>query len=284
MTRKQLVAEITTELKKYDESGLIDYISLNRWIKNELKIFGNNVMELTGTVLRVENGEAILPENFFDLDFIVKCKPYAHKFEKGCKEHVQSSYFWTQRLEETYEWDNMSNSHRKTDFKMIEERVVLKDSIFRVRYHHPILLKPVKGIKRDYLTKTCKNLRVHDSPYEFNISGERLQFNFRDGDVYIQYYGIPLTEDGDFEIPDSRNIQEYLIAYCKRKILEIVWQNDDDTNMINKLQYIKAEENSLKGLAFTEVKFNKLGDGNWAKRLQRNNNLYIEKFERMFPV
>ena len=63
-----------------------------------------------------------------------------------------------------------------------------------------------------------------------------------------------------------------------------MWQNDDDTNMINKLQYIKAEENSLKGLAFTEVKFNKLGDGNWAKRLQRNNNLYIEKFERMFPV
>ena len=284
MTRKQLVAEITTELKKYDESGLIDYISLNRWIKNELKIFGNNVMELTGTVLRVENGETILPENFFDLDFIVKCKPYAHKFEKGGKEHVQSSYFWTQRLEETYEWDNMSNSHRKTDFKMIEERVVLKDSIFKVRYNNPILLKPVRGIKRDYLTKTCKNLRVHDSPYEFNISGERLQFNFRDGDVYIQYYGIPLTEDGDFEIPDSRNIQEYLIAYCKRKILEIVWQNDDDTNMINKLQYIKAEENSLKGLAFTEVKFNKLGDGNWAKRLQRNNNLYIEKFERMFPV
>lgn len=241
-------------------------------------------MQLTGKVLRVENGKASLPENFFDLDFIVKCSPESYKFEQGCKEHIQSSHFWKQRLEETYEWDNMSNSHKKTDFKLIEERVVFKEAVVNFRYSNPIMLKPVKGIKRDSLTKTCKNLRVQQSPYEFNLIGETLQFNFGEGDVYIQYYGIPTTEDGDFELPDSRHLQEYLIAYCKRKILEIVWLNDDDVNMINKMQFIKSEEDRLRGLAFTEVKFNALGDGNWARRLKRNNNIYINKFERMFPM
>lgn len=283
MTRKQLVAEITTELKKYDESGLIDYRSLNRWIKNELKTFGNNVMQLTGKVLRVENGRAILPENFFDLDFVVKCTPESHSFEKGCKEHVQSSHFWKQRIEETYEWDNLSNSHIKSDYKFIEEKVVFKDNIINFRYSNPILLKPVKGIKRDSLTRTCKNLKVLESPYTFNIVGENLQVNFSEGDLYIQYYGVPMTEDNDFELPDSRHLQEYLIAYCKRKVLEIIWLNDDDVNMINKMQYIKAEEDRLRGLAHTEIKFNVLGDGNWAKRLKRNNVNYINKFEQMFP-
>lgn len=283
MTRKRLVAEILTELKKYDESGLIDYKSLNRWIKNELKRFGNNVMQLTETVLRVENGIADLPENFFNLYFAVKCTPESYKFEEGCKENLQSSHFWTQRLENTYEWDNQSNSHKNTNFKLIEERIVFKDNTtVRFRYNNPILLKPVKGIKKDSIAVKCKNLNINNSPYEFNIVGEKMQFNFTDGDVYIQYYGLPLDQSNDLLIPDSRNLEEYLIAYCKRKIMEIVWLNDDDTNLVNKLQFLQQEEARLYGLAQTEVKFNALG--NWAQKIKRNNILETNKYERMFPM
>lgn len=283
MTRKRLVAEILTELKKYDESGLIDYKSLNRWIKNELKRFGNNVMQLTETVLRVENGIADLPENFFSLYFAVKCTPESYQFEEGCKENLQSSHFWTQRLENTYEWDNQSNSHKNTNFKLIEERIVFKDNTtVRFKYNNPILLKPVKGIKKDSIAVKCKNLNINNSPYEFNIVGEKMQFNFTDGDVYIQYYGLPLDQSDDLLIPDSRNLEEYLIAYCKRKIMEIIWLNDDDTNLVNKLQFLQQEEARLYGLAQTEVKFNALG--NWAQKIKRNNILETNKYERMFPM
>lgn len=283
MTRKRLVAEILTELKKYDESGLIDYKSLNRWIKNELKRFGNNLMQLTETVLRVENGTADLPENFFSLYFAVKCTPESHQFEEGCKENLQSSHFWTQRLENTYEWDNQSGSHKNTNFKLIEERIVFKDNTtVKFRYNNPILLRPVKGIKRDSLAVKCKNLNINNCPYEFNIVGEKMQFNFRDGDVYIQYYGLPLDQSDDLLIPDSRNLEEYLIAYCKRKVMEIIWLNDDDTNLINKLQFLQQEEVRLYGLAQTEVKFNALG--NWAQKIKRNNILETNKYERMFPM
>lgn len=282
MTRKQLLAEILTELKKYDESGLIDYKSVNRWIRNELKRFGGNLMQMTEKVLRVENGIATLPDNFFSLYFAVKCKPEAHVFEEGCKESVQSSYFWKQRIEETYEWDNASNSHKGVDYKFIEERVVFKDAIVKFKYSNPILLKPIKGVKRDVLAKSCKNLQKFHSPYEFNIVGEKVQFNFSEGDVYIQYYGLPTDEDGDLIIPDSRNLQEYLIAYCKRKIMEMVWMNDDDTNLINKLQFLQQEENRLYGMAQTEVKFSALG--NWAQKIKKNNILETNKYERMFPM
>jgi hypothetical protein len=35
-TRKNLIAEVLSDLKQYNESGLIDDISLNRWVKNAL--------------------------------------------------------------------------------------------------------------------------------------------------------------------------------------------------------------------------------------------------------
>jgi len=282
MTRRELIAEILTEFKKYDESGLIDYRSLNRWIKNEIKRFGNNVMQLTEKVLRVENGIAELPENFFNLYFAVKCTPESHCFEKGDKTHFQSSYFYTQRLENTYEWDNQSNSHKGVDFKCIEEKLLFNDASVTFRYSNPILMKPVKGLKREFISNVCPNLKIHKSPYEFNIVGEKVQVNFKEGDIYIQYYGLPLNEDNDLEIPDNRNLQEYLIAYCKRKIIEMVWSNDDDTNLINKLQYFKQEEDRLYGFAQTSVKFENLG--NWDRRIRKNNIRYTNKFEKLFPM
>ena len=67
MTRKELIAEILTEVRQYDESNLVDYRSLNRWIKNEIKRFGVNVMVLQPQFITVENGKATLPEAFFQL-------------------------------------------------------------------------------------------------------------------------------------------------------------------------------------------------------------------------
>jgi hypothetical protein len=35
-TRKNLIAEVLSDLKQYNESGLIDDISLNRWVKKRI--------------------------------------------------------------------------------------------------------------------------------------------------------------------------------------------------------------------------------------------------------
>ena len=74
MTIDSLIAEVTSGgFQKYDEAGLVDYISLRRWIKNEMKRFGNNIMELGETLLHVQDRKAKLPENFWQLYLAVTC-------------------------------------------------------------------------------------------------------------------------------------------------------------------------------------------------------------------
>jgi hypothetical protein len=284
MKRKELIAQILTEIKKYDESGLVDYISLNRWIKNELKRFGENLMEMTGKVIRVENGQATLPDNFYSLHFAVHCTPECYKIE-GDKEIVQSSHFYRERLETLNEWDNQSNSYNQISFTTIEDKFMFQDNStsVRVRYKDPILMKPVKGIKRDLLFKGCKNMKVIKSPYEFNIVGEKVHVNFKEGDIFIHYYSYPSDENGDLIIPENRNLEEYLIAFCKWRILEGMWLNDDDTNIITKLQYFQQQAQNLYGLAQTQVKFESLNSSNWAQRIRNNNAKESMKYERMFP-
>jgi len=279
MSRKKLIAEILTELKKYDEAGMIDYRSLNRWIISEMKNFGYNIMQLTEKIVKVENGRAELPENFYSLALVVKCTPENYSFEEGCKECVQSSYFWKQRLETVYEWDNGSESHIGKDFKLIEERVVNKDATVTIRYSNPVRLRPSKNMKRDLIADKSPNLQQFRSEFEFTLQGNYLNVNFKDGDLYLQYYGLPLNEDNELEIPDNRNIQEYLIAYCKRKIFQMIWDNGEDVQ--NRLQFYIQESERLKGLAMTSAKMEALGS-DWWKNIKRNNLRNVLKFERMF--
>tara|TARA_R110002020_G_scaffold37283_1_gene112744 strand:- start:1313 stop:1453 length:141 start_codon:yes stop_codon:yes gene_type:complete len=38
--KKQIIAEIKNKLKVYDQQGLLDDISINNWIKENIKEFG----------------------------------------------------------------------------------------------------------------------------------------------------------------------------------------------------------------------------------------------------
>lgn len=281
MNRKQLIAEILTDFKQYDESSLIDYRSLNRWIRSELRRFGANVMTLTEKFIEVKNGEADLPENFYSLEMAVKCNPHSHEFIEGCKADLQSSSFYTQKIETTYEWDNQSNSHIGTDFKVVQEKVFFNNCSVIFRYKNPTLLRLTKGIKREYCANSCKNLKVHSSLEEMNILMNKMHFNFNSGTVYIQYFGLPTDEEGDLLIPEIRSLEEYLMYYCKRKILENLMVNDDDNG--SKIAYFKQEERETFSLASTAVKFESLNGSNWAEKIKQKNKIETNKYERLFP-
>ena len=285
MTRKQLIAEILTDLRQYDESGLIDYRSLNMWIKNELKRFGANITVLTEKALEVQNGKTELPEDFWTLHLAVKCKQHGWEGEHHEeRDLVQDSQWYKQSTTTNYVWDNQSQSHKEESYKTVSEKVFYRDQIKKVHYTEPIVLRLTKGFKKEFCAPGCKNMQqklATSSPHEINILGNILQTNFKDGFIYMQYNALPTDETGDIYIPDVRSLQEYLIYYAKRRILEALWMNDDDINLINKLQYIKGQEKEYLGLAMTQVKME--GLGNWDKKLKRKMIAETNRFERMFP-
>lgn len=285
MTRKQLIAEILTDLRQYDESGLIDYRSLNMWIKNELKRFGANITVLTEKALEVQNGKTELPEDFWTLHLAVKCNQHGWEGEHHEeRDLVQDSQWYKQSTTTNYVWDNQSQSHKEESYKTVSEKVFYRDQIKKVHYTEPIVLRLTKGFKKEFCAPGCKNMQqklATSSPHEINILGNILQTNFKDGFIYMQYNALPTDETGDIYIPDVRSLQEYLIYYAKRRILEALWMNDDDINLLNKLQYIKGQEKEYLGLAMTQTKFENLG--NWDKNLKRKMINETNRYERMFP-
>lgn len=284
MNRKELIAEVTTTLRQYDEANLIDYASLKLWVKTGLKRFGTNVMVLAEKVLEVNNGEADLPEDFWNLSFAVKCSPESHEFEKGCKQDIaRTSLYYTQRIENTYEWDNQSNSHQKTNYKEVIERQHFgSQATVNFRYSNIFPLRLTRGIKKENIDKKCKNLIPGlASPYEINIVGEKIQANFNKGFIYLQYNALPTDEEGEITIPDVPTLEEYLMYYLKRRVLEDLWLNDDDLNLVNKISYISQKERESFALAMTTVKFE--GLGNWDKKIKNKIRRETNRFENMFP-
>lgn len=287
MTRQELIAEITSDFKSYDESGLIDYRSLKLWIKNELKRFGNNIMIPTEKTIEVKGGKAKLPDNFWKLLVAAKCDDGGHKIIEGEREHIVMSHAWRVRTERSKVWDNNSESFFTTDHKVIKEKVYFDGGTIEYYYRNPILLRLARGMRREACHGLCRNLQTSltaSSPNEINILGEYIQANFSDGYIYIQYMALPSDDSGELIIPETQHnsLQKYITYYCKMKILENLIGNEDDPQKRTDLNYFAQRTDETFGLAMTESKFEGLGN-DWDIRLKNSMRKDTLKYELMFP-
>lgn len=284
MTVKELIAEVTTTLKQYEESGIIDHRSLKLWTKLSIKGFGSVVMTKAEAVIDIENGSGDLPDNFWSLELALKCETDGYHLECGEESNLMRSQTWKTRTEENYVWDNYSNQHIGVDYTKVTLREYIdKNTIVDFRYNNLTPLTLVKGAKREFIADKCKNKFFQTSQYEVNvINGNKLQTNFNKGFVYLQYNALPTDEEGNLYIPDSDKLIEYLQYHLIRKVLEGLWINGDDENLQNKIAYYTQKERECKALATTQLKFEALGK-NWAKKLKKSMRRDILPFEKMFP-
>ena len=124
---------------------------------------------------------------------------------------------------------------------------------------------------------------VRDNPNEIVIIKYRLQANFNEGEIYTMYYGLPLDENGDIDIPESKNghLEEYLEYRVKRKVAERLIGNNDAVGLQALYQIYKGEEQvSLKN-ASNEFKMRSITPESM-KRLKRLNRLESLQYESAF--
>jgi hypothetical protein len=279
-TRKNLIAEVLSDLKQYNESGLIDDISLNRWVKNALLKFGGTIMPKLDKVIEVREGVAVLPENFYALQLAAKCTPLNSEiiFGDEPEDTLQNVYQYKVRKEAQVEWDNISHSYKEGAVTEITEKIFFHDGRTQVQFNYgqPKLLKLSKGFSKERLTGDNLNLQrrlTNSSPYEVNLVGDRLQANFEQGFIYIQFQGLPTEEyTEDLIIPEvmGNYVHEYVEAELKKKVFEFLWSNGDDENVQNKLMYWKQESADKFSNAMTAAKFEGMG-GRWWKEMAAKN-------------
>lgn len=288
MTIKQLIAEIVSGgFAQYEQAGLVDHISLRTWIKNELKRFGSNIMHKQEAFLHVKNEKAILPENFWQLYLAVNCTPCGYTADET-DPVVQNSLFFRERVEGTMEWDNESESYAGKDFKFIKEDYYFDNStVASVYYNNFSFLKLVKGFNKTVCTKDCLNIKQvlgDENVNEINIIGNYVNANFKEGTIYMQYNGLEVDKEGQLIIPTTQHnrLQEYLIYYCRARILEEVVIGDDDPNKINMLSYFNQKQRDAFSLAMTETKMEALGK-NWIQKVRNKTRIQTLKYDLMLP-
>ena len=289
MTRKQIIAEIKNKLKVYDQQGLLDDISINNWIKENIKEFGGNIMYEYQTALIVEKGRAKLPDNFWSLKAAVKCEQegYAEAKEDTIKQAQRRiSYLeWTE-INDYYNWLEGKPCKEDEDTKYITETLffeVPKQS-YTFYYNQPTLLNLKPHVHKVRCDANCPNIQV-DSEYDISIDENHnyITTNFNEGFIWLWYKGLPCDERGDLEIPDTSRdkLKNYIIYFAiVRTLQDLLLSEDDTTGVIQKLNVFEP----LKNEYYYAAKSESISKGlaGWSKKLINNNRRNTNKYEGMF--
>ena len=274
MEFKEFLADIHSSLNSF--SADIDDITVKTNVVEQLKIFGNNICELTELKLKVENSKASLPKEFKSLRLALKVKPI------GCDTHGHRNYLQTdnyiykQYISEPAYFDEINLEYVKTcESKIITQTITIGEHPVDFYFEHEYL-SLVKGINKTLLASDCVNIHPsirNSHPHEINITGTTINTNFRDGELYVQYYGIPVDEDGEVVIPEitTGDILAYIKNYVKIQIAEELIANNKNPLGLAQLYPVWAQKDrELKRAAIVEAKFAGLSK-NWHVKYKRLN-------------
>lgn len=275
-----LIAEVRSDLSKYSDAGLIDDNSIYRDIVKGLKKFGNDISELQEVVVEVKNYKAQLPEGYFSLYLAYLCKPLHYKTNDEFHD-LQESLFYVERTESTNKWNECDASCVTQEEKIIKENLYFKRARVEYTYHEPQLLSLGKSFKKSECHRECRNKLVKDNPNEIVIMNNQLSANFKEGTIYLQYYGLPLDEEGQIEIPDVANgvMESYLEYRVKRRLAERLIGNGDAQGIAQLFQhYAQQEQVELKN-ASGILKMSKIKPKSISRRITRLNRMENLTFE-----
>lgn len=288
MNRPQLIQEIISGgFQSYEQSGLVDHQSLNRWIRIELKSFGSNIMQGNEMTLKIENGRAKLPEGFWKLDLAIRVDLTKIEGKGDESDFLQSRVFYKERREVDVSWDNESNSWQFENFKCVTEDVYMPNYTLRKYYQNGRYLRLTKGFNKEKISEKCHNLSkqfTNSAEDEINIVGDYINTNFSEGYIYIQFSGLETDEDGEFVIPECNKdkISEYLISYCRWRTLEDIVIGGDDPNKITMLGYYKEKQKEDKIEAMRDAEWH--GAQGWRNAMKKARIKSMMKYENMLPI
>lgn len=258
---KYIFSRVKRLLQSYDLANKIDDGEFPQYVKDILKLLGVGVYRETQAVIKVNDYHAFLPEDYDTFYCAYKCHHEELKGENCNNEiiHSQSGFKFVTDVTKEYILDTggceiipSEDSKKVLEYINIKTYVVEeKDEFndpFRFKMLHPLRLSPNVGPKKH----THHHIHNHDSRMdEITIDEKHIHTNFKEGFVYMKYYGFPIDNDGQIEIPDIQQVENTIYWYIIYNILLSYWFDSSVPDIQNKWQ--KAEQEYEK--AFAEAKY-----------------------------
>ena len=290
-------AIVKEELKSYFDTGAVDDLMFPTYLNKCLTKLSRATKPIKEIPLYIEDFQARLPDNFHAAREIWMCA------EIQTQPYQDSSSFYSQTGTCTVQVSPVivggvpcgSNCNDPfcpdcKDVLAIDQAVYKSTNITDRVYRQMYLLKPGNISARNNCSADYyKNWSDYgQSPNSsnidsFDIRDNKLITNFRNGTVHVIFYANDVDVCGNELMPDNYRIKEYVEAFIKYKVFEVLFNqtNDETFNQIEKkLQMYKQLCDEAYIMADIEVKKETIETK--ARKIRKDQNR-LNKYERMTP-
>lgn len=247
----ELIAEVNSRLYKIKTEVNIDPSVIIKAAYDAIYDLGLKVYWIYERVFELENRRLHLPQELFIINYILKVGP--ERFvtcDKGL------SYSWERNVELApfikYN-DNIDPCNITVPEKAPVGEYTICDlndgKIYQICDKKTIVFDEIYPVELiDYRSRVIDsdNCLTLPSPYSVKIYSDILIANF-DGKIYLNYYGLPIDEEGVLLLPDNPILNRYFEWASIKYIFENVILNETLTNDLNvKFQMILTSYNDAR--------------------------------------
>jgi len=288
-------ATVKEELKSYFDTGAVDDLLFPTYLDKCLKKLGRATYVISEQILHIEDFEARLPDNFYAVREAWMCTeiPSNYPIQTANSFYSQASSQTTIQVSPLTRSTgpcvnpvcNDTNCSGQCMPEIIQAVYKTNQSVARA-YRNEYLLKPGNiSVRKNCDVEYTNAWEFYTPPppiheftpgsasYDsFDIRDNKFVTNFRNGTVHLIFYATEYDQIGNQMVPDNYRIREYVEAFIKYKVFEMLSnQLTDETfqQIQAKLAYYKQLSEEAFIMADIEIK----KQDPWAKQRRIKNDL-----------
>ena len=270
-----IYATVKEELKSYFDTGAVDDLLFPTYLDKCLRKLGRTTYVISEQVLFVEDFEARLPDNFHAVREAWMCTETAgNSYTSATSFYSQSPSHTTIQISPITTDDSNCNNPNCDDY-YCDGSCTADQSVYKTTneisrsYRYQYLLKPGNISTRQNCDVQYRNDWNNYEPpvreftpgsasYDsFDIRDNKFVTNFRNGVVHLLFYATEYDDIGNQLVPDNYRIAEFVEAFIKYKVFEVLTNqtNDETFNQLQqKLGYYKQLHDEAFIMADIEIK------------------------------
>lgn len=263
-------------IKHSDSIDAIDEAYLNKIAYDYLKTLGNNVCLIKYAYVHVKDNVGYLDSDFRSCKLALLVEPKEYHCTQSV-EILRRTRIYNDYIDRYGLYLKSEEDAKFCDFK----EVITEEIPITIYYSNPRRLKVVD--KKIHDGQDIKSI-FPISNHSIQIYNNEVNASFKDGVIAMEYYSLPMDEDGVPLVPETRN--NYVVNYLS-KLLEVSIMEMPSFMKTNpdyiKLFYstFKQELRVLKANALTEVERFTMKD---IMEVFRNNNASYNNHRNQIPL
>lgn len=269
---------VKEELKSYFDTGAVDDMLFPTYLNKCLNKLGRTTYAITETILYIEDFEARLPDNFYAVREAWLCTSVdGRPYQEANSFYAQASSTATIQITPVVTNQTCTNPTCTTDNCGGECMPTYIQAVYKTNnstvqeFKREYLLKPGNISVKAHCDLQCANFGA-SSADSFDIRDNKFVTNFRNGTVHLIFYATEYDNVGNQMIPDNYRVREFVEAFIKYKVFEMLSnQLTDETfaQIQQKLAYYKQLSEEAFIMADIEMKKQTA----WEKQRRIKNDL-----------